>query len=185
MNRCAPLALVALLACSPEAADPTPTAVEQAAVSPHEGASVTYADPASRWRFAMPAPLRVRTTRFDPTTPAHKVKERFELSQDDHLVVRVDVWDNPEGLEPAAWIDAHAAYLRNGGVALHERKVGKDGRLAVVADSPRSCQAPNVVTAVFGIGTHTVAVTCADGENLAAREAFDTVLGSFAKGEAR
>ncbi len=185
MNRCAPLALVALLACSPEATDPTPAAVEQAVESPHPGLLVTYADPASRWRFAMPAPLRVRATRFDPTTPAHKVKERFEISQDDHLVVRVDVWDNPEGLAPTAWIDAHAAYLRNGGVTLQERKVGKEGRLAIVADPPRSCQAPNVVTAVFGTGKHMVAVTCADGEDLAAREAFDTVLGSFAKGEGR
>ena len=185
MNRCAPLALVALLACSPEATDPTPAAVEQAVESPHPGLLVTYADPASRWRFAMPATLRVRATRFDPATPTHKVKERFEISQDGHLVVRVDVWDNPENLAPTAWIDAHAAYLRNGGVTLHERKVGKDGRRAVVADQPRSCQAPNVVTALFGTGAHMVAVTCADGEDLAAREAFDTVLGSFAKGEGR
>jgi hypothetical protein len=185
MNRCAPLVLVALLACSPEPTDPAPVAVEQAFESAHPGAPVTYADPASRWRFATPPPLRVRATRFDPTTPAHKVKERFEISQDGHLVVRVDVWDNPEGLAPAAWIDAHAAYLRAGGATLQERKAGKEGRLAVVADQPRSCQAPNVVTAVFGVGTHMVAVTCTDGEDLAAREAFDTVLGSFAKGEGR
>lgn len=132
------------------------------------------------------APCRVESTRFDPAAPAHKIKERFELTDEaKRLLVRVDVWSNSDRLPLQPWIDTHLAYLNNGHATLQERTIGPARVPALLADEPRSCQAANIVTAVFAIDDQVVAVTCADGESHAARSAFEGVLSSIGTGGAR
>lgn len=188
MTRCVFMVLTAMLAaasCAPETKDiePTSGSVEQAAQS--ENAGYVYADPASRWRLVVPKGTQVRSTRFDPTTPAHKVKERFEVTGEGRLLVRVDIWDNPEALDASHWIDVNASYLRESGARLQDRTVGKKEARGIVVEQPASCQSASLLTAFFPVDQRMVAVTCANAEDPGARHAFDTVLDSLAMEEGR
>jgi hypothetical protein len=173
-------------ACSAEETDPKPATDEGVAATTWRGPTVVHVDPVSRWAFEVPAPpFRVKSTNFDPATPPGKIKQRFELKDDARLMVRIDLWANPEGLALSSWIDTHASYLKNGGADLEETTVGKTRVNAIVADQPRSCQAANIITAVFALDGHVIAVTCANGEDPVARRTFDVVLNTFAREEAR
>jgi len=172
-------------ACSAEETDPKPPSDEGVVATTWRGQTVVHVDSVSRWAFEVPAPpFRVESTKFDPATPPGKIKQRFELKDDTRLMVRVDLWTNSEGLALSSWIDTYATYLKNGGADLEETTVGKARVNAIVADQPRSCQAANIITAVFALDGHVIAVTCANGEDPIARKAFDVVLNTFAR-EAR
>jgi hypothetical protein len=171
--------------CAPETTEvgPVSGAVEQAVQS--EASGHVFADPASRWRLIAPKGTHVRTTRFDPSTPANKVKERFEVREEGRLLVRVDIWANPAALDPLAWIHTHATYLQEGSDRIEARTVSKHRVRGIVVEQPPSCQAPSLHSAVFSLEEHMVAVTCADAKDDAARRAFETVLGSFGMEERR
>lgn len=138
-----------------------------------------YSQPGSNVRFRAPVGMHVESSRFDPSSPPNKIKERFSLQRDQRLLVRVDVWTNPDDVDLDTWFDRHVAYLRLGGASIERRSVGRGKVPAIVSDTPASCQAPNVITAVFALRGQVVAVTCTNGADTEARAAFDTVLADF------
>ncbi len=176
------VALGSLVACASESEPTNAARTTQTAepLAPSPVRSTPYADPTSRLGFDVPAvPVRVSATHFDAFTPVNKVKHRFEVKSEKGLLVRVDVWTNPEGWEVGRWMDTHLSYLQKGQGTFTERRMGVAQVPGVLVDTPRSCQAANVLTAVFRVGEHIVAVTCADGEDTAARQVFELVLGSI------
>lgn len=181
------VATVGALGCASEPLETEPAkAKEGTTTAAAVEVPVAYADPSSRIRFNVPSKgIEVHRRTFDPATPPGKVKERIELRQARQLLVRIDAWANPQGLDPEAWIETHASYLNRGGTRFERREVGVGRLPAVIADTPASCQAPNVVTAVFVVDQRVVAVTCRDGEDPATVHAFETVLRSFAMEAAR
>jgi hypothetical protein len=156
---------------------------KEQALQPSNSVSRTFTDPHQRWRLVLPKQAVVRTTRFDPSTPVHKVKERLEILSDDRLVLRIDIWTNPEDLSPLGWIDTHATYLRNQEITLQQSYIGPENRLVVLADQPRSCQSSHIITAFLSVGKSMVSMTCVDGDDPSQRTIFENALVSFAAGE--
>lgn len=180
---CIPLLLVltGLMACTtdPGYEEPPPqNHAEAVAVAPAPSIR-TYTHTATEFRFDLPSELRVQHRRFDTTTTAHKVKERFEVKGNDRLLSRIDVWKNADDLSLDTWVETYGSYLKRGGSSTAERKVGRSQVRALVFDTPRSCQAPNVITAVFALDDRIVSVTCPNGEDEAARTAFDLAIASI------
>jgi hypothetical protein len=180
MRRLSIFLLLSLVGCSSQETQSLTVQAEQALRS--QESLVPFSAPGQRWKFSYPKHAKVRATRFDPSTPVHKVKERIEVLKDEKLAVKVDVWDNPEKLSPSLWIDTHASYLRSTSTEQSEWHVGPEHRPTLLLLQPRSCQAPSLAISVFSTENQIVSVTCADAEDPELRHIFDTLLGSFEAG---
>ena len=168
---------IASPACTQEG-DSDPGAAESPSTASVKTQSV--ADTASGIRFKLAFPyLRATTEHFDPSLPAHKMRHVVTVRALTTTVLRVDVWDNPEGLSLQEWFDQHLAYSVTEGCAVTRRPVGAASSEAIVVDQPRSPQADPKRIATFASGQRIFRVTCFDASDLESVKAFDEALSTF------
>jgi len=142
--------------------------------------SALFADPVIGCRFAMPdIGLRVAAEHFDPSSPAQKMKHTIALSGPATQVLRIDVWQNTEGLALRAWFDKYLAFSVNPGATVQSRLVGRARTTAIVVDQKRSpqSQARRIVT--FAVRERVFRITCFDSDDAISTDVLNKVLDTF------
>jgi len=181
MNRHSVLMLVCVIAgCEVQGedpkADPVPPKVGAVELDWDGVAVRSHRDAPSALRFPIPATgYRVRATHFDPSTPPVKMKHEISIIRDRYEVLRVDVWNDSEGLGLNAWFNRYLGFMATPSSIVETTRAGKAGETAIIVREPRSEQATARRNVIVEIDGRVVRVTQLDEDDARARSIFDGI----------
>jgi hypothetical protein len=157
-------------------ADPVPAKVGAADLDWDGVALRSHRDAPSALRFPIPATgYRVRATHFDPSTPPIKMKHEISILRERSEVIRVDVWNDSEGLGLNAWFEKYLRFMATPDATVETTRAGKVGASSIVVLQPRSEQATarrHVITEIDG---RVLRVTVTDADDARAGAIFDRI----------
>jgi hypothetical protein len=113
---------------------------------------------------------------FDPSAPPHKIRHQLTLSLSERPVVRIDVWDDPQGLEVTVWTEQHLRHLLDGAAAARPQLMTPRRLEGLLLEHPRSPQALARTTALLATGGRVFRVTCLDRDDAAAQALFERLV---------
>ena len=142
--------------------------------------TVRHVERAAGLAFDVPATgYLVEARRHARALPAHKFRDSVILSGPHGVAVTVEAWDNPGGLELAAWFERHLAFSRVP-PALTATGTATAARVpAILVQQPRSEQAAGRDLAVFAVGARVFRVTCHDRDDPRSRAVYERLLETF------
>lgn len=171
------------LACNVEPNDPKsdpqhPPPAIGAADFAWDGVHVrTHRDAPSALRFPVPVTgYRVTATHFDPATPPVKMKHELSLSQDRREVLRIEVWNDTEGLGLQAWFDQYLRFMATPDAVVETARAGRNRVDSIVVRQPRSEQALARRSVILALEGRILRVTSIDDADPTCSAIFDRVV---------
>ena len=101
------------------------------------------------------------------------------IAADRREVLRIEVWENSEGLELNAWFDKYLRFMATPDASVEAGKAGHARADAILIRQPGSEQATPRSNAVFALGRRVLRVTCIDAGDPRSMAIFERVTGEL------
>lgn len=146
----------------------------------------SHRDRESALRFPVPVTgYRVTASHFDPSTPPIKLKHELVLEQDRREVVRIDVWNDSEGLGLTGFFDQYLRFMVTPDALVERTRATRRHAEAIVVRHPRSPHALSRRSIVVELDGRIVRVTSVDDDDSRSRSVADGVLDGLESEEAK
>jgi hypothetical protein len=176
------LALVALaIACSVEGNDPKvdPTRPAEVAASDFDWdgiATRSHLDRPTRLRFPVPATgYRVTATHFAPTSAPIKMKHQIALADGRRDVVRIEIWENSEGLDLNEWFSKYLGFMATADAVITPSRATATQVAAISVRHPGSEQSRPREHMIVALGSRVLRISVLDADDRRSKAIFTRI----------